>query len=289
MNCKKQFQSKRRKTKLQNKLWNEYVHGKQTAAELGRKYGKCRQWVSKQLNEINGNDKQIINISPQSIVAIADTTFFTRSYGVSIFRDPNKKRNLIWKEVYSETPGQYMQLRNELELKGIVLKAIVLDGKRGVRQVFSDIPVQMCQFHQVAIVIRYLTRRPQLEASKELRQVVLQLARSTEQDFKNLLDTWHLKWKNFLKEKTINPFTDKWHYTHKRLRSAHRSLKTNLPYLFTYQKYPKLNIPNTCNSLDGSFTTLKNLLRNHRGMSKKNRYKMICQILRNNGTHPPKN
>jgi len=247
---------------------------------LGIKYGKCRQWVSSQLNEVNVDDKQIVNINPQSIVVVADTTFFTRSYGVTIFRDPNMKKNLIWKEVYSETPGQYLQLRNELELKGVTLKAVVLDGKRGVRQVFSDIPVQMCQFHQVAIVIRYLTRRPQLEASKELKAIVLQLTKCTEKEFKYLLDEWHNKWNNFLKEKTINPFTDKWHYTHKRLRSAYRSLKTNLPYLFTYQKYPEFNIPNTCNSIDGSFTTLKNLLRIHRGMNLKNRYKMICQILR---------
>jgi len=279
--CGKQFQSKKRKTKLQNKLWNEYVHGKQTAAELGRKYGKCRQWVSDQLNEINDDDNKIISINPQSIIAVADTTFFSRSYGVTVFREPNLKKNLIWKEVHSETPGQYDQLRNELEYLGFKIKAVVLDGKRGVRQVFSDIPVQMCQFHQVAIVIRYLTRRPLLEASKELKEIVLSLTTCSEKEFSELLLGWHNKWQKFLKERTVNPWTDKWFYTHKRLRSAHRSLKTNLPYLFTYQKYPKLNIPNTCNSLDGSFTTLKNLLRNHRGMNRKNRYKMICQILRN--------
>jgi hypothetical protein len=280
-NCDKQFQSKKRKSRLQKKLWNEYVHGKQTATELGQKHNRTRQWISKQLNKISGDDKLIVNTSSQSIVAVADTTFFARSYGVTIFRDPSQKKNLIWKEVHSETPGQYRQLRNELKLMGITLKAIVLDGKRGVRQVFSDIPVQMCQFHQVAIVIRYLTRKPQLEAGKELKQIALQLTKCTEQEFNSLLDNWNNKWKNFLKEKTINPVTNKWHYTHKRLRSAHRSLKNNLPYLFTYQKYPKLNIPNTCNSLDGSFTTLKNLLRIHRGMNRKNRYRMICQIFRN--------
>lgn len=233
------------------------------------------------MNEINGGDRLIINISPRSIVAIADTTFFTRSYGITIFRDPNIKKNLIWKEVHSETPGQYRQLRNELELSKITLKAVVLDGKRGVREVFSDIPIQMCQFHQVAIVIRYLTRQPQLEAGKELKQIALQLTKCPEKKFKDLLDAWYNKWKDFLKEKTANPITGKLHYTHKRLRSAYRSLKTNLPYLFTYQKYPELNIPNTCNSLDGSFTTLKSLLRNHRGMNRQNRYKMICQILEN--------
>lgn len=232
------------------------------------------------MDEINGDDNKVINISPQSIIVVADTTFFSRGCGVTIFREPNLKKNLIWKEIHSETPGQYDQLKNELEYSGFKIKAIVLDGKRGVRQIFSDIPVQMCQFHQVAIVIRYLTRKPQLEAGKELKEIVLSLTICTEEEFTELLFNWHNKWREFLKERTVNPFTNKWFYTHKRLRSAHRSLKTNLPYLFTYQKYPELNIPNTCNSIDGSFTTLKNLLRIHRGMSRENRYKMICQILR---------
>lgn len=188
---------------------------------------------------------------------------------------------MIWKEIFSETPGQYEQLKLELEQQGYCIKAAVLDGKRGVRNVFNGIPVQMCQFHQVAIINRYLTSRPILEAGKELRQIALQLTKSNEKEFTGLLNEWHIKWQEFFKEKTINPFTGRWHYTHKRVRSAFRSLKTNLPYLFIYQKYPELIIPNTCNSIDGSNTTLKNLLRIHRGMNRENRYKMICQILGN--------
>jgi len=68
-------------------------------------------------------------------------------------------------------------------------------------------------------------------------------------------------------------------YTHKRLRSAYRSLKINLPYLFTYQKYPQLNIPNTTNSLDGCFAYLKELVRVHRGANKGRKRKIIHDIL----------
>lgn len=217
-------------------------------------------------------------------MVVADTTFFTRSYGVTVFREPNLKKNIIWKEIYSEKPSHYEQLKIELERAGFNIKAVVLDGKRGVRQVFEGIPMQMCQFHQIAIVNRYLTRRPKLEASIELRNIALSLTASNEEAFTKLLKDWHLKWEAFLKERTENPFTGKWFYTHKRVRSAYRSLEANLPHLFTYQKHPELNIPNTCNSLDGSFTTLKNLLRIHRGMNQINRYKMIHQILK--GSYP---
>lgn len=81
------------------------------------------------------------------------------------------------------------------------------------------------------------------------------------------------------REKTFNPETKRWFYTHKRLRSAYRSLCTNSPFLFTYQRYPELGIPNTTNSLDGTFAHVKDLLRIHRGLTKRRKFKLIDEIL----------
>ncbi|EKE06703.1 MAG: hypothetical protein ACD_18C00301G0001, partial [uncultured bacterium] len=53
-----------------------------------------------------------------------------------------------------------------------------------------------------------------------------------------------------------------------------------LPYLFTYQKYPELNIPNTTNSLDGYFNRLKSLLNVHRGLNLKRKMKIVFEILK---------
>ena len=183
-------------------------------------------------------------------------------------------------EIYVETAGQYEQLKLEIESKGFNIKAVILDGRPGIREVFRGAPVQMCQFHQVAIIRRYLTSRPKLEAAQELMMIARQLTRSDENSFSKLLSAWQEKWREFLKEKTINHFTGRWFYAHKRLRAAGRSLKNNLPYLFTYQKYPELNIPNTTNSLDGYISTLKNLLNVHRGQDRNSRNKIIYQILK---------
>ncbi|MFH1583986.1 MAG: hypothetical protein ABIA56_02565, partial [Actinomycetota bacterium] len=98
--------------------------------------------------------------------------------------------------------------------------------------------------------------------------------------FKYELNKWYEKWEIFLKEKTTNPETRKWNYTHKKVRSAYRSLKNNLPYLFTYQKYPELDIPNTTNSLDGYFNVLKSKLHVHRGLNKKRRNKVVVELLK---------
>ena len=87
----------------------------------------------------------------------------------------------------------------------------------------------MCQFHQSAIIRRYLTKKPKLKAAQELMEVMDLMKQTDKESFIGMLDLWHEKWKDFLNERTINPQTNKSFYTHKRLRSAYRSLKTNLP------------------------------------------------------------
>ncbi len=138
----------------------------------------------------------------------------------------------------------------------------------------------MCQFHQSAIIRRYLTKRPKLKAAQELMEVMDLMKQTDKESFIGMLDLWYEKWKNFLNERTINPHTHKSFYTHKRLRSAYRSLKTNLPWLFTWYDYIELDIPNTTNAIDGHFADLKNKLRNHNGLSLKRKKKFIDGFLK---------
>lgn len=244
--------------------------------QLGEKYGHSLKWAKRQIDSHQPEKKRI---KIDKIIAVVDATFFGRGYGVLVVRCPRSKRNVYCREINIERPDDYLRARMFLEQKGFIIEAAVVDGKRGLFNVFGDIPVQMCQFHQMAIMRRYLTSRPKLEAGKELRAVTFTLTISTEKVFIDLLNVWYEKWKEFLKEKTYSPDSRHWQYTHKRIRSAYRSLNTNLPYLFTYQKHPHLKIPNTTNSLDGFFNKLKSLLNIHRGLSPKKRLKLIQEIL----------
>ncbi len=79
---------------MQQKLWQEYIYGKQTAKQLANKYGKSRQWISQQLNQVKVKNDLITHIAPGPIVVVVDATFFTRNYGILIFWEPNKKINL---------------------------------------------------------------------------------------------------------------------------------------------------------------------------------------------------
>lgn len=276
MVCYRQFIPKRDRTAIQKRLWNEYVWHRQTLSQLAEQYGRSLPWVQRQLDAATINTA---SLAPQPIVAVTDTTFFGRGYGLLVIRCPRLKKNVHWQEVRLETPDEYRRARHALEARGFTIDAAVIDGKRGVHAIFHDIPVQFCQFHQIAIVRRYLTSRPQLPAGKELRAITFTLTTTTEKVFTDLLALWYERHEHFLKERTYASNSRRWQYTHRRIRSAYRSLRVNLPYLFTYQYYPHFKIPNTTNSIDGYFSKLKHLLNTHRGLTVQRRYKLIQQIL----------
>lgn len=209
-----------------------------------------------------------------------DSTYWGRGFGVMLFKDSLTKENLLKYYVKTETNALYIQGINELKSLGFQITAIVCDGRKGLIQSFGDIPVQMCQFHQSAIIRRYLTKKPKLKAAQELMFVVDLMKQTDRESFEGALNLWFEKWENFLNERTINPETKKSFYTHKRLRSAYRSLKNNLPWLFTWYDNIELNIPNTTNAIDGHFADLKNKLRNHNGLSKQRKMRFIDGFLK---------
>lgn len=214
------------------------------------------------------------------VVVVMDTTYFGKVFGVMVFRCPHRHKNLLWKFLPYETVAEYVAGIEALQKDEWRVTAIVCDARRGVVQAFPNIPVQMCQFHQVQIVLRYITRKPKLEAGKELKALMLLLTQTDEASFRHWLEQWHEKWKDFLAEKTTDSFTKRWHYTHTRLRSAYRSVQTNLPWLFTCEHFPHLHIPNTTNSLEGSFTHIKAKLAVHFGLRIDRKQKIIQELLR---------
>ena len=123
--------------------------------------------------------------------------------------------------------------------------------------------------------LQNLTRKPKASAAIELKKLTLLLTKQSQNEFVNGLNSWYLRWSDYLNERSQSPSTGKTQYTHKRLRSAYLSLKRHLPYLFTFEEYRELMIPNTTNALDGQFADLKNRLRNHNGLSKEHKIKFI--------------
>lgn len=197
-----------------------------------------------------------------------------------VVRDPHGKENVYMAEIYSESTFCYQMAMKDLLERGFVIKAIVVDGKVALSSwLFGDLPIQMCHFHQKQIVVRYITQNPILEAGKELLAFTNTLTLTNEKEFCLAFKNWCEKWKTFLNEKTLSESGKTSFYTHRNLRSARDSIKRHLPYLFTFERYPELNIPNTTNSLDGSFTKIKNSIAVHAGLSQKLKMKMVKTIL----------
>ena len=210
---------------------------------------------------------------------LMDTTYFGKKFGVMVFKDSLTGQILFKQYVKQETNKLYLSGIEEISRRGIKVQAIICDGRKGLWQAFGGIPIQMCNFHQVAIIRRYLTRKPKMQAGIELWEHVRLLTKTDKESFEGGLAAWHSKWNDFLNERKLD-LQGKNRYVHKRLRSAYRSLRTNLPWLFTWYDYMDLKIPNTTNAIDGHFADLKNKLRNHNGLSEARKKKFIDEFLK---------
>jgi hypothetical protein len=63
----------------------------------------------------------------------------------------------------------------DLQSKGFEVLPIVCDERKGLLQSFGSIPVRMCQFDQLAIILRRITKNLKILASNELKEFVAML------------------------------------------------------------------------------------------------------------------
>ncbi len=257
-------------------MWIEYTEGKQTYFQLSAKYNCSAKTIQRKIDAVK---VQRLTTFTSVVNVLMDTTYFGRKFGVMVFKDSLTGQILFKQYVQQETNKLYLLGIEEITRRGIKIQAIICDGRKGLLQLFDGIPIQMCNFHQVAIIRRYLTKKPKIQASKELWELTLLLKQTDKESFEGGLQFWHNKWEDFLNERKVD-INGKSRYVHKRLRSAYRSLKTNLPWLFTWYDNMELNIPNTTNAIDGHFADLKNKLRNHNGLSAARKKKFIDEFFK---------
>ena len=257
------------------KLWQEFAFDHATVPVLKRRYHISESTIHRRLGEYSPPD---IHPVPRAMVAVADATWIGGTW-MLVVRDPRARENVYFKEVSFESTSDYQTARRELEEKGFSFKAIVGDGRMALPFAFFGIPFQMCHFHMEQIVIRYVTLSPNLAAGVELLALVKTLPHTDGVSFTDAFNLWCRTWKEFLQEKTTNSETGKKTYTHRRLRSARDSVKRHLPFLFTFEKYPDLKIPNTTNSLDGFFKKVKMAVGIHSGLTHARKLKLIVTLL----------
>lgn len=269
--CKRQFRGKDHIGP--DDLWDAYSSRKQTYGELSGQTGLSVTTIWRRTKDLQFDWNAPRPREDKAVIVHMDVTYFGRNHGVFLALDEKSGLPLYVKHLKHEKVEDYVNAANALESLGYKIGGIVVDGLRGIFKAFHSYNVQMCHFHMCAIIRRKITKSPKTECGKELHAIMKQLANSSKSTFEALFHSWEAKWESYLSEKSQTDENGKWWYVHKELRSARRSIRFHLPYLFTFERVP--GMPNTNNKLEGTFTDLKTDLRNHSGMTQKNRERYI--------------
>lgn len=275
--CSRQFLGGVRRDKAQ--VITDYVEGKQTLAQLAVKYGVNEKTIRRDLEGM----RYVHKIAKYKDVTIQmDTTYWGRDFGLMVIRDALRGKVLWHKYVHHETIAQYVEGVDWLKRNGFRIYGVVIDGMKGLPQSLKPVWVQMCQFHQMLIVRRYLTQDPDLEVSAELLKLVNDMTKMDKESFVGAFNEWHEKYEGIINErvhdKRIKRKTPP--YMRSRLRSAYLSVKRNMPLLWTFYDHPETGLPNTNNALEGMFSDLKSKVRVHSGISKEHRKKLIDEYIK---------
>jgi transposase-like protein len=276
--CKHVWISKSRSKQKINKekLYEDRAIHKQTYKELWTTYKISSRTVQKYLDKVWAIKKA--DIQPREIILLIDTTYFGEIW-LMVFKDKTTKKVLHYRIVKYETNEEYKRWVRQLQEEWWIIKAIVCDWRRWLLWGFEDIPTQMCHFHQVQIIKRYITNNPILEANKELKEIVAWLTRTEKEWIRLELERWYKKYESFIKEKAVDSKGKKY-YVHRKTRSAYFSLKRNLEYLFVYHDYLDIiDIPNTTNGLEWMFGHLKYKVTLHRWLREDRKLKLILFLL----------
>lgn len=269
------FQNKTRAKKIEiDQIWSDYCFWKQTYSQLAEKYWESIKTIQKKLDEFEFVSPVI---TPREIILLMDTTYFWE-FWIMAFKDYKDKKIINYKIVKNENNTDYKNWVKELIEQWWIIKAIVCDWRKWLLWWFPNIPTQMCNFHQVAIIRRYITKKPILEANIDLKKITELLTKTDKESFTFWLEKWYEKYKEFINEKAIWKDWKK-HYLHNRTRSAYFSLKNNLQYLFVRYDYIwQIEIPNTTNWLEWVFGHIKAKVSLHRWLKKERKIKLILSL-----------
>lgn len=271
LDCNRQFRSGRILDPVE--IWDAYQNGKQTIQELAEQYMVSASSIKRRLRIIEHVWYQP-DLTGMSGFIHLDATYWGHSWGIMLAVDDETGLPLYLAFIRNETTQDYRTAVDSIETAGYWIRGIIIDGKQTLFKEFENYPIQMCQFHMMQIVKRYLTKNPKMNASKDLMALFECMYELDQEDFWNEYELWKKQYDIFLNKRTTHK-NGKTFYLHRRVRTLVNSIDFYRPYLFTYQRPECDGMPNTNNKIEGTFTDLKKNLNNHSGMSIQNRTRFI--------------
>jgi len=270
--CKHTFYRYKKEVKT-SKLYESYANGRQTLKQLSDSCGLTEKTLQKKFDKYQPV-KGIIKEIDKPVHVFMDATFFGRTFGVLVFRAESK--NIYWKFIKSESISEVESALDALDqicIGGYL--GFTIDGKPGIRNLISnrykDVPVYMCLFHQQQIIRRYTTKNPKTKCGHDCRAFSLSLTKRDRFSAKVAFNVLKIIHKDFLLERNDNN-----QFMHRRLRSAFRSLNSNLSFLCLCKQKSFIRTNNSC---EGFFSHLKSKVKIHRKLRIDRKFKMINFIL----------
>ena len=177
-------------------LWRSYQDGKQTISELASAFGVSDSTIKRQLREIEKVWAQP-PLDGSGYVHL-DATYWGHNWGVMLAIDESSGKPLYMAFIAHERVQDYVDAVRSIEERGYTIKGIVIDGMKSLFSEFSAYKIQMCQYHMIQIVRRYLTLHPRLLAARELKALVDNIVNEDGPEFENKYRHWKSKWVDML-------------------------------------------------------------------------------------------
>lgn len=223
-------------------------------------------------------------LTEEAVIVIDGTTISHDCIALIVY-DTVSNQPLGWSFVSQEEYKTWYPLL--VGVRGYTrIRAVVSDGQKGlckaVRELFPNIPHQRCLAHIIRLSLVWLTRNPHTEAGVELRKIVRELSRArtmeTSISWRKSFEEWDEKYQIFLREKSVNPLTNRRWYTHRRLRGVRALIIGSINNLFHFIQDER--IPNTSNAVEGGINApLKEFLHRHRGLSTEKKKILVTHFL----------
>jgi hypothetical protein len=268
--------------RLENRfVWlRKWILERQTFKTLSRDSGLSIDTLQRTFYTYLEESPEVKIIKRERVHLRIDATYFKRFCALCYQDHEDGYTQLI----RFSTGEHFEEIREDLTnliRLGVQIESVTTDGHKSIlkaiKKSLPDAIVQRCLVHIQRMCLLWLTRFPKHLAGIELRQLALQImAIKTENDrlyWIRGFSAWHERHKVYLREKTFNPSTGRYWYTHKLLRRSYLTIKRALPNMFHYLTDPK--IPATTNGIEGFFSHLKNHLDLHRGLTLKHRVNFI--------------